>query len=84
MQCTENSARAQLNLGCVWGAPTWLCVGSISASQQLVHTLDLLRAQDKFSAAGITCSEQSQSKLALFISFAFQLHNAQHLCLEIL
>ena len=26
MQCTENSARAQLNLGCVWGAPTWLCV----------------------------------------------------------
>ena len=83
MQCTENSARAQLNLGCVWGAPTWLCVGSISASQQLVHTLDL-RAQDKFSAAGITCSEQSQSKLALLIFFAHQLHNAQHLCLEIL
>ena len=73
MQCTENSARAQLNLGCVWGAPTWLCVGSISASQQLV-----LRAQD------ITCSEQSQSKLALFISFALQPHNSQHLCLEII
>ena len=72
MQCTENSARAQLNLGCVWGA-----------SLQLVHTPNL-RAQDKFSAAGITCSEQSQSKLALFISFALQLHNAQHLCLEIL
>ena len=84
MQCTENSARAQLNLGCGWGAPTWLCVGSISASQQLVHTLDLLRAQDKFSAAGITCSQQSQSKLALFIFFALQLHNSQHLCLEIL
>ena len=84
MQCTENSARAQLNLGCVWGAPTWLWVGSISASWQLVHTVLDLRAQDKFSAAGITCSEQSQSKLALFISFALQLHNAQHLCLEIL
>ena len=83
MQCTENSARAQLNLGSVWGAPTWLCVGSISASPQLVHTPNL-RAEDKLSAAGITCSEQSQSKLALFTSFALQLHNSQHLCLEIL